>query len=1289
MQHNPQKSVDDRQVSGKLVAAVMIVSSLISLLGDFYLYSFKAGEKTAVSGQLLEGGAATNGSWISNFFDYFGNVTYFVPWLLTYVVYLWARRNFSLNLKSIDNFAIGVRLLGVTTSLIGFCMLFSGLVMNDSLGAGGILGDYLNIANFSHLPRYVAPFVPVLLSFAGVMLMSMHSPIWFCDQIGRALSSVIPFMSNDEPEAQEQPAPSANVEAKPKKKAFSFTFSKVKTEPEKVDNTQSETKTPADQEKPASSPRVFQGFKDVKQRLNKGAVDNKDGGVAIGARVEPSFGVATSADKSIHIDESAQVARQNAPRSYDANNYAHNTAHQEPSLGSINGSHNESSYQNNVASNNRYNAPQAAYERNYNNNQTAAYSNNYASTGENEGASVNEDRIPATRVYDARYAQANYAQQSQANDNSQVYSDDINNAPQGPSTIISGASYGPAYANEPQVQESSVPNHEPDYEDDDQQSTIITKSQGMVEGSAYSSSANQRSAYAEDNYDGPIYEAGAPGAHNEVVGNPSNRGEISTVITRGQSVTKMQFGHDIETIASQGDETRGGYAEFDSEASIPQSPDVMMPEQELLARDDNDDNAFSFTDEQEENESAIKNHDALRPATTPISEHDTSYSNSYTGATRGLGPNAESVNLPSYEKDEAITEHYDNEEEMEDSSDLARSKAQQYGFVQQSSASSLPNDNMQEQVTQAPQEAMSYEEPSTNIQTDTQQYAEAYAQSSVENNNVTQASVTSSDMGQTPEAFGNETANNTQANDQMPPRAPLNKIPTKVYQDSMSTANADCDPNDNWRPSMTLLRPSNDPQMVDEAIIQTMIERINRTLGDYKVQAKVANYQPGPVITRYDLELARGTKFSSIKQLESDLARNLTTSVRVLDTVPGTSYVGLEIPNPKRKLITLRDVVESEQFINSNAKLPLCLGVSANGIPVVADLAKAPHLLIAGTTGSGKSAGINSMLLSMLLTRSPNELRLILVDPKMVEFSLYQSDPHLICPVISETEQTMAALQWCVGEMERRYALMSKLGKRSIDEYNAYIREQEAQGHVVYDPAWTADMGGQPSRLRPLPAIVMVIDEFADLMDSFEGGKKKSDGHPETLVRRLAQKARAAALHLMLATQSPRSTVITGTLKANLPSRVAFTVQSALDSRVILDEGGAETLLGNGDMLAKFMGLMNNQLFRAHGPFASNEDVSAIVNAWNEHCGDPNFIEGVTDVEEEEEDSDLSYSDSSMGMSSRTDVLYDTVLAHVLEYQNQNNGTPPSISSLQADFGIGYPRAKKLFAMMKKKGDLK
>ena len=322
----------------------------------------------------------------------------------------------------------------------------------------------------------------------------------------------------------------------------------------------------------------------------------------------------------------------------------------------------------------------------------------------------------------------------------------------------------------------------------------------------------------------------------------------------------------------------------------------------------------------------------------------------------------------------------------------------------------------------------------------------------------------------------------------------------------------------------------------------------------------------------------------------------------------------------------------------------------------------------------------------MLLQLSPAQLRFMLIDPKTVEFSRYEDLPHLICPVITDMDKIMAALQWCVDEMQRRYELIANLKFRSVSEYNAYIKRKNDEGERVFDPAWSPEMGGHPSVLKPLPAIVIVIDEFADLMAAFEGRGKNKDASPDRLVQRIAQKARAASMHLMVATQSPRSSVITGTLKANLPSRIAYTVQSGLDSRVILDEVGAENLLGNGDMLAKFMGLYNNQLFRAHGPFASGDDVKAIVNAWKEHCGEPEYLQGVTDAQDDSEDADLS----SFGTdrAKKLDPLYETIVAFVRDYQNQNNGSTPSITQMQVEFGIGYPRTKKILAQMKRNGDL-
>lgn len=487
-----------------------------------------------------------------------------------------------------------------------------------------------------------------------------------------------------------------------------------------------------------------------------------------------------------------------------------------------------------------------------------------------------------------------------------------------------------------------------------------------------------------------------------------------------------------------------------------------------------------------------------------------------------------------------------------------------------------------------------------------------------------------------------------------------------------------------WRPSFDLLTPSHNVKVTSPEDLEQMAGKINSCLASFKIKAQVARYNVGPIITRYDLMLAPGTKTATIINLSQDLCRELMVrSVRVVSNIPGTQFVGLEIPNPHRKMITLRDMADAGAFNRAKGTLPICLGSSVTGEPVMVDLAAAPHLLISGTTGSGKSAGLNCFLISLLMQKSPEELRLILIDPKRIEFSLYNNLPHLITPVISDVaEKTSAALRWCIDEMERRYALIEAIGVRKISEYNELIEEARASGRRVYDPAWTADMGGEPPVLAPLPSIVIVIEEYADLLAQTSGRKKNVENSPEMCINRLAAKARAAGMHIILATQTPRADVVTGVIKANMPSRVAFTVQSKLDSTIILDEQGAEKLLGYGDMLCKFTGVNGGQTFRAHGAFLSNDDVERVVEAWKEHGGEPDYIEGVTELPEEENDGDDFSSEPKVV---QLDKLFDQAAAYTREHYARKQKYP-SISDFQSTFGVGYPRAKKIVAQLIREG---
>ena len=484
---------------------------------------------------------------------------------------------------------------------------------------------------------------------------------------------------------------------------------------------------------------------------------------------------------------------------------------------------------------------------------------------------------------------------------------------------------------------------------------------------------------------------------------------------------------------------------------------------------------------------------------------------------------------------------------------------------------------------------------------------------------------------------------------------------------------------DDWRPGLDLLARSTNKVTISYDELEKTAERINSVLHSFGVKAKVADYITGPVITRFDLDLEQGVKSSAISSLETELCRNLLVSnVRVVPFIEGSPYVGLEVPNPRRQFITLGDLASSNEFQHSKAALPMCLGASVVGEPVVKDLAESPHLLVAGTTGSGKSAGLNTMLISLLLKRSPAELRLILVDPKQLEFSIYKDLPHLITPVITEVAtQTPIALSWCVDEMERRFKLMSLLGVRKLDEYNELIRQKRAEGTLIPDPLWTMDMGPKPQSLEPLPWIVVVVEEFADLMAQ-SSRSKKDQNTPESLIARLSAKSRAAGIHLVLVTQTPRAEVVTGMIKANFPSRIAFTVQNRMDSNIVLDDKGAESLLGKGDMLYKFMG--SGSPTRAHGAFTSNEDVKAIVDAWREYAGPPEYLDDVITVHEEPTE-DAEPADKQKEL----DVKFDQAVQLVRDYMDSRN-KPPTVTDLQTELGVGYPRAKKIYKQLTNEG---
>ena len=476
-------------------------------------------------------------------------------------------------------------------------------------------------------------------------------------------------------------------------------------------------------------------------------------------------------------------------------------------------------------------------------------------------------------------------------------------------------------------------------------------------------------------------------------------------------------------------------------------------------------------------------------------------------------------------------------------------------------------------------------------------------------------------------------------------------------------------------PSISLLDPAvvNKDLGFSKEMLEHMSKLLEEKLDDFGVKVKVVEVNPGPVITRFEIQPAPGVKVSKISGLAKDLARSLAVmSVRVVEVIPGKSVVGIEIPNEHREIVRFSEVLLSKDYDESDSPVTLALGNDIAGNPVVVNLAKMPHLLVAGTTGSGKSVGVNSMILSMLFKATPEEVRFIMVDPKMLELSIYDGIPHLLTPVVVDMKEAANALRWCVAEMERRYKLMAAMGVRNVAGYNRKVKEGIEKGEPLLDPLWTPDLHvldeeQHRPELETLPFIVVIIDEFADMMMIV--GKKV-----EELIARIAQKARAAGIHLILATQRPSVDVITGLIKANVPTRISFQVSSKIDSRTVLDQGGAEQLLGHGDML--YMPPGTSVPIRVHGAFVDDHEVHAVVDAWKER-GQPNYLEEVLTGGESTDPVAAAFSDDA---DNEQDALYDEAVSFVTETRRV------SISSVQRKLKIGYNRSANLVEAMEQAG---
>ena len=483
------------------------------------------------------------------------------------------------------------------------------------------------------------------------------------------------------------------------------------------------------------------------------------------------------------------------------------------------------------------------------------------------------------------------------------------------------------------------------------------------------------------------------------------------------------------------------------------------------------------------------------------------------------------------------------------------------------------------------------------------------------------------------------------------------KASSTVYKSKDSKLDAEM-------PSTDLLdRALDDGSSLSQDELNQLADLLEVKLDEFGVEAKVTSVIPGPVVTRFEIQPAPGTKASKITNIAQDIARSLAVkSVRVVEVIEGKSVVGVEIPNTNRKMVRLTEILSSDVFNKSVSPLSLALGQDIAGKPIVVDLAKMPHLLVAGTTGSGKSVGINAMLLSLLFKSDPKDVRLIMIDPKMLELSVYEGIPHLLTPVITDMTDAANGLRWCVAEMDRRYKLMSELGVRGLAGFNQKVAEAKAAGEPLLDPFKEED----EIELEELPSIVVVVDEFADMMMLV--GKKV-----EHLIARIAQKARAAGIHLILATQRPSVDVITGLIKANVPTRIAFQVSSKIDSRTILDQGGAEQLLGWGDML--YMPSGQGVPIRVHGAFVGDDEVHRVVDSWKKRA-EPNYLDEITsDLQETGPIPGWSGSDASES-SDEDDELYDEAVNFVIESRRA------SISAVQRKFRIGYNRAARLIEAM-------
>ncbi len=1261
-------------------------------------------------------------SFMENVFNYFGNVTFLFPLVFVFVGYkLFIKK---IALKEIDFFVVGLFILGFNILVIGLCSLFSGLVVDTETSLGGFLG-YFFMSMFDSLPFPIGKLLPALVTLLGLFLFTSRGPIWYFDKIG---NFIFGFFDKDK-QPDENKTENDNLNITPQEDDSAL-YGNIK-----IDTKNGELKEP------------FQTDLDFSAKKNEeDTTDSIFKSNSFSTASIPAFGEKKKIfPSSNNNDELSQdKPRHSRSRSTVAHRREPVVKRIEPNFGSIGG----------------LSADNSALSQ---------------STAPQENRNAQEESSP----YITPGVQVP-AYKSQASDNSTASSsgsygyESRENTSSGPSTYISGV-------NAPSVAPVSDNNY-----DDGSTKTIIKDSRNVQEpvvqntvkktiitrldtsDSKQSSASQYGNDYSNVNQAKAstiVYKAGADHLPpTEVVGNPSRRSEVSTVITRTTTIPTVNVPNNEPkvNVSSDGSSVSGEYSQPSS--VITRAPTLSENDKAygeakttssmLPSQGENNENVINFTDLTKPQESSKIQVDKLSSAfvpssddvddgklsiadTQPIKESDSSFeqysrgsrgvlsSNSHEETNNLVNTNVASTNATTTTsavnntQERTVQENHvqdivANKSEVSSSPIVTPYQTTSKSSDSNSSLSSTEDNKSSDDSLLT--EALHAQQ--SNVQTQTKSQAtepmfdpysplpekeKAPLNSVVEARSADNVQNSASVMNINPNISSSESMNTAPANvmdgsryevkppfesmNTLRPNNISNKIEIKgsningASKATVSYAKAtETSPSKiygKWRPSFDLLEQSPSQEQVSSDEITEKSARIDKFMSDFGVKAKVEQAVTGPVITRYDIRLEAGIKSKTIVNLETDMQRSLMSrNINIIEVVPGTPFVGIEVPNDKRQMIRLGDIIDSEAFVHSKAKLPMCLGVDTVGMPVVADLADAPHLLIAGTTGSGKSAGLNSMLVSLLFARSPAELRLIMVDPKTVEFSQYQNLPHLLTPIITDPESTVASLAWLIKEMERRYKLLSLMNLSKISQLNDFIKEKNLLGEKVYDPMWEENTIGIPPELKPVPYIVLVIDEFADLMAVASVTRKKDGNTPEALIARLTAKARAAGIHLILATQTPRADIVTGAIKANMPSHIAYTVQNSMESRIVLDETGAEKLLGNGDMLVKYQQLNRSQMFRAQGPFTSNADVEKVVSAWIQEAGDPEYVEGITESEEE----DTSENEDNDNSTQQLDAKFDQVVEYARSYCSSNKRL--SVSELQTAFGFGYNRARKIHRQM-------